>query len=138
MNLTIPRTVLHGFFEHARQCAPEEACGMVLGSRDGAVDEIIPVTNIDHDPMHYTMNPIEQLRVQKEARRSGRSNIAMVHSHPKGPPRMSKEDLKLAYSPGMVWLLVSYVDLPDEQIDVRAFTVSDDQTATEVPITLVP
>ena len=59
---------------HAKANLPEEACGLIAGTKDGDVKEIKKVyllTNVDHTNEHFSMDPKEQLAAVKDMRANG-------------------------------------------------------------------
>ncbi len=112
MRITIPGKVFEQLENAARTHAPNEACGLLAG-RDGVVEEFYPMTNADASPDHYSMRPEEQFRAVKEIRRRGLEVVGIWHSHPASPARMSDEDLRLAYTPGVAYVILSLCPGPD-------------------------
>jgi proteasome lid subunit RPN8/RPN11 len=90
---------------HARFCAPEECCGLLAGE-SGRVRFVYPLTNIEHSPTSFTIDPTEHFRAWKHALANGWDLIGAFHSHPSGPPRPSRTDLALAGEPDWVYLIV--------------------------------
>jgi len=101
---------------HAREDAPREACGVLVGDReDGSTRATVArrVTNVADAPrVEYEMDPAEQLRVFEDAESRGREVVGFYHSHPAGPPRMSDRDRSDAAWPGYTYLLVSLAGRP--------------------------
>ncbi|MDO9542655.1 MAG: M67 family metallopeptidase [Kiritimatiellia bacterium] len=104
--LTIPKTVLAELVVAAGKAAPLEACGLLAG-RDGKAMKFFPMTNVDASPEHFSMKPEEQFAAVKDMRQMGLKMLAIWHSHPSSPPRMSEEDLRLAYTPDIVYVILS-------------------------------
>lgn len=97
----------------ARECLPEEACGLIAGRRDGdefLAERIFCLENGDHSPEHFTISPADQLRCIREARAEGMEVLGSWHSHPETPARPSKEDLRLANDPSSLYLIMSLED----------------------------
>jgi proteasome lid subunit RPN8/RPN11 len=99
---------------------PNEACGLLTGT-DGVVQARYAMTNVDHSPEHFSFSPQEQFNVLKEARRNGRKIIANYHSHPSTPARPSEEDIRLAFDPQIIYIIIS---LAAEKPDVKAFSLA--------------
>jgi [CysO sulfur-carrier protein]-S-L-cysteine hydrolase len=105
----------------ARKDSPIETCGYFSGIID-EIKEIIPLTNIDHSAEHFSFDPREQFRAVKDARAKGYQLIAVYHSHPASPARLSDEDLRLANDPRLFYVIVSLLT-PDEPV-IKAFKVN--------------
>lgn len=132
MNLEIERTVYDAMLAAARDCAPLEACGL-CGGKDNRIERFYPLTNADTSGEHYTMLPREQFAAVKAMRAAGQEMLAIWHSHPETPARMSDEDLRLAYTPGVVYLILSLLDPGNPSL--RGFLVGDNRIEeTEVHI----
>ncbi|NQT20167.1 MAG: M67 family metallopeptidase [Planctomycetes bacterium] len=104
--LTILRAVWAELVASARKAAPFEACGLLAGTV-GQVTKFYPMTNIDASPEHFSMKPEEQFTAVKDMRRMGLKMLAIWHSHPSTPPRMSDEDLRLAFTPDVAYVILS-------------------------------
>lgn len=107
--LKIRQSVRKAMIDLAVAESPVEACGYLAGV-DGEARLLIPMTNVDHSPEHFSFAPEEQFGALKQARNAGLRLIAVFHSHPATPARMSAEDIRLANDPGMVYLIVSLME----------------------------
>jgi proteasome lid subunit RPN8/RPN11 len=130
--IRIPKHIYDGIVEQAYAELPNEACGLLVG-RDGEVTKQHALTNIDHSPEHFSFDPAEQFQVFRSARAEGAEIIANYHSHPESPSRPSVEDIRLAYDPNILYLIVS---LAAELPVLKAFNIING-VSTEVPIELV-
>jgi len=122
MKLTIKQSVYDSMLTAARKIAPMEACGL-LGGKSGQATEFYELTNTDAAGDHYSMRPEEQFAAVREMRGKGARMLAIWHSHPATPARMSAEDLRLAYTPDVVYVILSLAD-PDRP-DLRGYIVSN-------------
>ncbi len=107
--LKIPKAVHDDIISHAKEGFPIEVCG-ILGGRDGVVSAIYRMTNTDQSNEHFTMEPREQFSVVKELRTGGLEMLAIYHSHPETPARPSEEDIRLALTPNVSYLIVSLAE----------------------------
>ncbi len=128
--LNIPVALQNEMIDLARRDSPIETCGYLSGSGEVA-KEVIPLTNIDHSAEHFSFDPKEQFKAVKDARAKGHELIAVYHSHPASPARLSAEDLRLANDPRIVYLIVSLQN-PEEPV-LKAFKVNSG-VAAEVPM----
>jgi proteasome lid subunit RPN8/RPN11 len=123
---------------HARENLPEEACGLIAGTRDGDSKEIRKVyllTNIDHTNEHFSIDPREQLEAVKDMRANDLALLGNWHSHPESPARPSEEDKRLAYDPTVSYLILSLQNR-DEPV-LKAFLVNWDHEAAEEKIEVI-
>lgn len=91
---------------HVQDCLPEEACGLLGGSR-GRATKAIPVTNADHSRFRFRMDPREQVEAMASLEESSLELVAIYHSHPEGPSGPSPIDLREAAYPEAVYLILS-------------------------------
>ena len=120
--LKIPQAIHDDIIAHAREGFPLEVCG-ILGGRDGAVSAIYRMTNTDQSNEHFMMDPREQFAVVKELRATGVEMLGIYHSHPETPARPSAEDIRLALTPAVSYLIVSLAD--DAAPDLRSFKIAE-------------
>jgi proteasome lid subunit RPN8/RPN11 len=60
--MKMPRDIIDIIFAQGVKEAPNEACGYLAG-RDETVAKMIPLTNADHSPEHFSLDPREQFAV---------------------------------------------------------------------------
>ncbi|MBU0571515.1 MAG: M67 family metallopeptidase [Candidatus Omnitrophica bacterium] len=117
--LKIPRKIVNAIIEQGKREAPLEACGYLAGE-DGVISKHYEMTNVDASEEHFSLDPKEQFAAVKGSRSEGLDILAVYHSHPASPARPSNEDIKLAYDPNIVYVIVS---LQEENNAVRAFNI---------------
>lgn len=86
---------------------PLEICGLLAGRRSpdvqreegtlATVQEIYPIDSEDQSEKTYTLNPLQQLRAEKDARSKGLEIIGIYHTHPATQPYPSPTDVKRAH-----------------------------------------
>ena len=116
--MNIPQHIIEELIAQARQEAPDESCGYLLGTpaAEGAtagedtVTENYPMENIDHSPEHFSFAPKDQFAALRYARQHGLKILANWHSHPASPSRPSQEDLRLANDPSIRYAILSLQD----------------------------
>jgi proteasome lid subunit RPN8/RPN11 len=104
--LRITRKLADIVINHACAGFPLEVCG-IMGGTKGVVASIFRMTNTDQSNEHFTMDPKEQFAAMKEIRARGEEMLAIYHSHPESPARPSAEDIRLALTPGVSYIIVS-------------------------------
>jgi proteasome lid subunit RPN8/RPN11 len=101
---------------HLRSTIPQEGCGLLATIRDdsGADRSVhfFPGTNIDASENRFTMAPHEVVDAFRTIREQGWRLGAIVHSHPASPPAPSPTDLREAYYPSSLLLIISFLDEP--------------------------
>lgn len=119
----------------ARNAAPDEACGLLVGPTAGRVSNVHCLSNVeDGDPrVRYVIDAGEQFRVMREAEESGLEVVGAFHSHVTSPARPSATDIELAGYPEWAWVIVS---LAASSPVIKAFSIVDgkvDQIAIDTP-----
>jgi len=131
--LKIPQAILDEMLAQAKAEAPVEACGYLAG-KGYRVEKRFPLRNADNSTEHFSFDPKEQFKTVKEARSAGLELFAVYHSHPATPARPSEEDLKLAFDPEIVYVVITLLEQPLTRL--AAFRVRE-QKVTAVPIEII-
>ncbi len=108
--MKIPQEIIDKLISQARQDAPNESCGYLLGTsgpEGDVVTEHYWMENIDHSPEHFSFAPKDQFTALRYARGKGLKILANWHSHPASPSRPSQEDLRLANDPTIRYAILS-------------------------------
>lgn len=126
--IAIPRDIVEELISHAKDELPAEACGM-LGGKSSRVVESYRLTNTDASSEHFSMSPAEQFAAVKKMRAQGLEMLAIYHSHPSTPARMSDEDLRMALTPGIRHIIISLADAANPS--VRGFVVNGGEPIEE-------
>ncbi|MDR0833086.1 MAG: M67 family metallopeptidase [Candidatus Symbiothrix sp.] len=127
--IRIPQSIIDGIVAQAKNELPNEACGLLVGTENEVVKQF-PLTNLDHSPEHFSFDPKEQFGVLKEARAEGLQIIANYHSHPESPARPSEEDIRLAFDPDIIYIILSLQDIDNPVI--KAFSIKDGNVVERV------
>jgi proteasome lid subunit RPN8/RPN11 len=120
--LTLDQEQFEIIVAHARKEFPNEACGILAG-RDGKVEKVYAMANIDKSPTTYFMEPKEQFRVFKEMRETGLELLGIYHSHASTRAYPSLHDVEMAFYPEALYLIISLEDF--DSPDIRAFEIRD-------------
>ena len=126
MRILIRRSDYEAIIAYAKSQLPEEACGLIAGSKgDDArrIEKVYFLENIDHTNEHFSMDPKDQLRAVKDMRARGLTPLGNWHSHPETPSRPSAEDIRLAYDSSASYLILSLME-PDQPV-LNGFTVKE-------------
>ena len=130
--LKIPNDILERMVVQAKAEAPVEACGVLAGS-DGKIEKMYEMTNVANSSDHFMMAPAEQFAAVKDMRAAGLEMLAVYHSHPATPARPSAEDIRLAFTPGVIYIILSLED-PENYV-VKGFNI-ENGNVTEVPVVI--
>ena len=134
--------MLREIVAHARQDAPDECCGLLIGpapppGADGPalIDEAVRAANLERGPARYRVDPAQHVALQKRLRGTGRIIAGAYHSHPRTDAVPSRSDLDEAFYPDFVYVIVS-LKRPRGPV-VRAWRIRD-AAATEMTIERIP
>jgi proteasome lid subunit RPN8/RPN11 len=119
--IKIPQYIIDGIILQAQDELPNETCGLLAG-KGNVIHKRFAMTNTDHSPEHFSFDPSEQFQVLRSARSEGLELIANFHSHPETPSRPSIEDIRLAYDPDILYLILS---LAAETPVLKAFRIQN-------------
>lgn len=124
MNFQLIRAQFDEIIAHARETAPHECCGLIGGSADGVARSIYRTRNVAADPLvTYEAAPEDLFTAQRQMREREEQLVAIYHSHPRSSdPQPSATDVRLAYYPSAVYLIVG---LGKEEPCLRAFRISE-------------
>ncbi|GAC1465946.1 MAG: M67 family metallopeptidase [Desulfuromonadaceae bacterium] len=131
--LLIPKNIHDDMTAHAREGFPLEVCG-ILGGTGESVSAIYRMTNTDASNEHFMMEPREQFAVIKDLRGKGLAMLAIYHSHPETPARPSEEDIRLALTPDVSYLIISLADAAVP--DIKSYKISSGDVQLE-PIEVI-
>lgn len=135
--LLIPKQFYDALIQQALAEYPNECCGLLAGlpagqaSKDSRVTQIYKMTNTQHSPINYLMDPREQFVAFKEMRKKGLELLAIYHSHPHTQAYPSKTDVRLAYYPEAVYIILSLEDKSKPVLN--AYRISQDGQGTITP-----
>ena len=114
----IGRGIVSDLVAHARRAAPNEACGLILGSGEaaggGRALRFVPTTNAAASPYRYEIDSKDLLRLTLDADDRDEVFWAIVHSHTHTAARPSPTDIGLAFYPDALYILVSLEGDPRE------------------------
>jgi proteasome lid subunit RPN8/RPN11 len=107
--------MLEQMVAHLAACLPEEGCGLV-GGLGQAAQRWSAVENSLHSPVRFRMDAARQLAVLQQFEADNLELLAIIHSHPHGPPHPSSTDLAEFYYPGVFVLIAVPFDLGSENM----------------------
>lgn len=95
-------------FEHAKQEAPGECCGLVI--EDKKIQKYVPMKNIATNKNTFLMNAEDFVRYQLNSKIK-----YVVHSHYDSDVRPSKHDIDNCKAVGIPYMIVSY---PQKEVNI--------------------
>jgi proteasome lid subunit RPN8/RPN11 len=122
--LEIERSMVSAIIRHLRDALPYEGCGLLATAHRNGVRRVTRFfcgANIDRSATRFTMDPREVMEAMDEMERRGWTMGAIVHSHPRTPATPSVTDLREAYYPDALLVIVS---LASPEPEIRAWDVS--------------
>lgn len=122
-SIRVPEPVHRTMIEHARDCYPEEACGLLAGQPDGRLTKAYPLTNIAHSAVNYVIDPREHFGAMRDAESQGWELVGVFHSHTHSPAYPSSTDVALAVEPDWLYVLVGMERI--DALSVRGFRIRD-------------
>jgi proteasome lid subunit RPN8/RPN11 len=116
--IRIAAQVVADMLAHAREEAPRECCGLLVGKGD-SITWSMRARNLDAKATRYLIDPEDHFAAIRRARAEDLEVVGAYHSHPASAPIPSATDIAEANS-GSDFLYV-IVSLVDEE--VRAYRI---------------
>ena len=88
--MVVPAAILEQLVAHAREEAPNEACGLIA-FRDGVAERYIPGENALARPYRFELKPRDPADFFLE---DEGYELAVFHSHPETAPKPSRTDIE--------------------------------------------
>jgi proteasome lid subunit RPN8/RPN11 len=108
---------------------PNEGCGLLLGTTEGLVHEVVASANVADSARIYEIDPKVLLRTTRRADEEGLEVIGVFHSHTHSEAYPSPTDVRQAPDPSWHYVLVSLLDVPAV---VRSFRVVEETVDEEL------
>ena len=125
---------LRAVLGHAREAAPEECCGLLLGLGQQIVEAVRARNIADHPDTRFLIDPADHFAALRSARACGLEVVGFYHSHPTSPAEPSARDVAELTYPGHLYAIVSLQSAPAE---MRLFRF-DSGSFERVPFVAVP
>ena len=125
--VAIPAEVRAAIRAHSEGVYPDEACGVLLGPRDGVVSRAISLDNTTdlERRRRFLVGPDEYRRAERHASDTGLEIIGFYHSHPDHPAEPSAFDLEHAW-PNLSYAIQSVRNGSSREL--RSWRLRDDRT----------
>ncbi|MBI3324706.1 MAG: M67 family metallopeptidase [Candidatus Omnitrophica bacterium] len=135
-HLALPNRSRAEIIKHCLSAYPKEACGILAGNTITSTEKpprealyVYPMRNVEESPVGYSMDPKEQLLVEKKMRERGQRMLGIYHSHTATEAIPSPVDVSLAISPDISYLLVSLKDR--SRPDIKTYRIVDGEILRE-------
>ena len=117
--LVVSRELRGQIVAHARESAPQECCGLLLGDED-VVRRVLRCRNVHPTPeTRYVIDQAQVFEAFRQSRDFDRELVAIYHSHPRSPAYPSPTDRAEAQWPDAAYVLVSLRGEPPEMYAYR-------------------
>jgi len=107
---------------------PNEGCGLLLGTSDGTVTDVMVSPNVADSAKIYEIDSRVLLRAQRRSDEENLSILGVFHSHTHSDAYPSATDVAQAPDPEWHYVLISLRDVPSE---VRSFRIVDGEINEE-------
>ena len=107
---------------------PNEGCGLLLGTSEGVVVDVVASTNVAASAKVYEIDPKVLLRTFRRADDEGLEVLGVFHSHTHSLAFPSPTDIRQAPDPAWHYVLISLAATP---ADVRSFHIIDGVVSEE-------
>ena len=119
----IKREILEAIVRHARDEAPRECCGLLMGQGE-IITHHRPMKNVLESNVRYAMEAQALFQFFKDLRAANQKHLGIYHSHPLSEAYPSETDVRESFYPDCTYFIVSLKD-PRSPL-VRAFRLLSD------------
>ncbi len=112
--LRMRASMLNEVMAHLAATLPNEGVGLIAVAPGRDVSRAVaffPGTNLDHSPTRYTMDPAEVLNAFRDMGANGWTLGAIAHSHPRTAPIPSPTDVREAFYPDALLLIIGFAEV---------------------------
>lgn len=107
---------------------PNEGCGLLIGTPDGKVVDVLASANVADSAKVYEIDPGVLLRAYRRVDQEGIEVLGVFHSHTHSEAYPSPTDILQAPDPSWHYVIVSLRDVPAE---LQSFRVLDGSVTPE-------
>jgi proteasome lid subunit RPN8/RPN11 len=123
-SVAIAPDAVDAMIAHARREAPNECCGLLVGS-PARIEESVATRNLALSRSRFRIDPSEHIAINRTLRGSPREVIGVYHSHPHSPAVPSPADIAEAFYSEFIHVIVSLAD--PLHPDVRGYRIRGGQ-----------
>ncbi len=132
MTIKVTQSHLEKIQTYLESCYPEEGCCILMGGFENNIKilkEIIPVRNASKKKrIHYSIDPLEYSKVEKECKERCLKIIGVAHSHPENPAIPSDYDKQNSW-PFFSYIIISVKSGKSDS--VKSWILKDDRSGVE-------
>lgn len=118
--LTLRRAHRDAILATCVRALPNEGCGLLLGTSEGEVREVVASPNVADSAKVYEVDPKVLLRAYRRAEQEGLEVVGVFHSHTHSGAYPSPTDVRQAPDPTWHYVLVSLAERP---ADLQSYRV---------------
>jgi proteasome lid subunit RPN8/RPN11 len=107
---------------------PDEGCGLLLGTADGVVVDVLPSVNVAKSAKLYEIESRVLLGAFRRADEEGLEVLGVFHSHTHSEAYPSATDVAQAPDPSWHYVLISLRDVP---IVLKSYSIRDETVREE-------
>lgn len=126
--LTLTSEQRDAMVAHCIRNLPNEGCGLLVGSDDGVISQVVPSANVADSARIYEIEPKVLLRTFRAADDSGEVVAGCFHSHTHSDAYPSPTDIAQAPDPSWHYVLVSLRVTPPV---LRSYRIMDGDVTEE-------
>ena len=126
--VTIVQRVLDDVRAHAREAAPRECCGILIGTSDSVVENV-RAGNLADGTTRFEIDPRDHIKAVRLSRAKGLDIVGFYHSHPRSRAYPSETDKAESGYAEAMHLIAGTHETGDE---MRLFRIGRDSVA-ELP-----
>lgn len=115
--VSVAREVRESLIAHAREEAPRECCGILVGRGDEIVEAFRARNIAASAATRFLIDPKDHIDARREARARGLEVLGFYHSHPCGAALPSATDLAEAAYPASLYAIIGLgAGLPEVRV----------------------
>jgi proteasome lid subunit RPN8/RPN11 len=126
--LTLPSVHRDAVVATCVRALPNEGCGLLLGTPDGVVTDVVASLNVADSAKLYEIDSRVLLRAHRRSEEEGLAILGVFHSHTHSEAYPSPTDVAQAPDPEWHYVLVSLRDVPTV---VRSFRIENGEIDEE-------
>jgi [CysO sulfur-carrier protein]-S-L-cysteine hydrolase len=120
-SVMIKKEILEAMVQHAREEAPLECCGLLMGASE-TITHQRRMVNVLQSPNRYSIDSQALFDFFRDLRSLQLRHLGIYHSHPASEAYPSKTDVDESYYPDCTYFIVSLKNM--QSPGIRAFKLA--------------